>query len=57
MESCHDSIYARHLVLLQAQEEQDVLEANDSGACERCGVLRRRLDPNEVHDLRNPNQA
>ena len=57
MEYLHDSIHARHLVLLQVQEEPDVPEANDSRVCERCRVLGRRLDPSEVHDLRNPNQA
>ena len=39
MESRHDSIYARHPVLLHVQEEPNVPEANDSGAYERCGVL------------------
>ena len=57
MESSHDSIYARHPILLQVQEEPDVPEANNSGARERCGVLGRRLDPSEVHDLKNPNQV
>ena len=52
MESRHDSIYARHPLLLQVQKEPNVSEANDSGACERSGVLGRRLDPSEVHDLR-----
>ena len=41
MESCYDTIHARHPVLIQVQEESDVPEAHDSGACERIGVLRR----------------
>ena len=57
MESRQDSIYTRHPVLLQVQVELDIPEANNSGACERCGVLGRRLDPSKVHNLRSPNQA
>ena len=57
MESGHDSIHAQHPVLLQVQEERDILKVHDGGACEGSGVLGRRLDLSEVHDLRNPNQA
>ena len=57
MESRHDSFHVRHPVLPQVQEELDVLEAHDSRACEGSGVLGQRLDPSEVHDLRNPNHA
>ena len=53
MESRHDSIHARHPVLLQVQGDPDVPKANESRACERCGVLEQRFDPSEVHDLMN----
>ena len=57
MKSCHDSIHLQHPVLFQVQDEPDVPKANDSGLCERCGVLGQRLDPSEVRDFRNPYQA
>ena len=57
MESIHDSFYTRHPVLRQVQEERDILEADNGGACKGSGVPGRGLDPSEVHDLRNPNQA
>ena len=57
MESRHDSIHARHPILLQVQEEVDVPEAYNYRVCKRCGVLGQRIDPSQVHDLRNPHQA
>ena len=45
MEHVHDSFHARHLVLLQIQEERVILEAHNGGACEGSGVPGRGLDP------------